>query len=110
MGKSSDAAFNRKYGSRDRMLAIKREPCANCGKTPSENAHCPPRWRGGGTGYKASWKWVVPLCSTCHRIRDEECGSNMSFFARTSLDLTRAAKWFAVNFHPDKIPSSDLDF
>jgi hypothetical protein len=107
----SDAAFNRKYGSRERMLAIKAEPCANCGKRGrSQNAHCPPKGKGGGTGYKASWKWVVPLCDECHRIRDEECGSNTAFFARTSLDLTRAAKWFAENFHPDRIPSRDLDF
>lgn len=106
----SEAQFKRKYGSRARAKAIKREPCANCGATPSVNAHCPPKGRGGGVGYKASWRWVVPLCDACHRVRDEECGSNTAFFARTSLDLTRAAKWFAENYHPDRLPSDDLDF
>ena len=106
----NEAAFRRKYGSRERVKAIQAEPCANCGKKPSVNAHCPPKGAKKGTGFKAGWKWIVPLCDDCHRIRDEECGSNDAFFLKTGLDLTRAAKWFAVNFHPDTIPSHDLDF
>ena len=107
---SSEAAFRRKYGSRGRVKAIQAEPCANCGERPSENAHCPARGQGGGTGFKAGWEWVVPLCRACHALRDETCGSNNAFFNETGVDLDMAAKWFARNFHPDKYPDDELAF
>ena len=108
--KTGSKEWLRKYGSQDRVRFIQRQRCANCQKEPSDNAHCPPKHSGGGMSRKAGWEWIVPLCRDCHRIRDEKCGSNEAFFIETGLDLTRAAKWFAGNFPPDKIPSDDLDF
>lgn len=103
-------AFARKYGTQARVSFIKAEPCANCdARGQSVNAHCPPRGReSGGMGRKASWRWIVPLCDACHKLRDEKTGSNTAFFAKTGLDLTMAAEWYARNHPPEKYPDDQL--
>jgi len=56
------ASFDRAYGSTERVEWVQRQPCVNCGKTPSENAHV----RTGGTSRKADACWIAPLCAVCH--------------------------------------------
>lgn len=57
--------FRRIYGSRARVAVVKRLPCAICLCSPCDNHHT----RNGGTGRKAGWETIVPLCTGpegCH--------------------------------------------
>lgn len=60
--------FRRIYGSKERVEFVKSLPCAACGVVGySENAHvAPPREKG--TGYKAGYEWIAPLCGNRSRI------------------------------------------
>lgn len=102
--------FRRKYGSHGRVRRLKHEPCAVC-KSPmfSVNAHCPPPGESG-TGYKASWEWVVPLCLKCHNLRDELHGSNAAFLDATGVDLGELAKMYAEKFPPEDWPDDGLAY
>lgn len=84
-----DAYIARVYGSRERLLAIKALPCAvpDCEKRPSENHHI----SNGGTGRKADWTEIVPLCSDHHDIYHNECGSPEAFDERFGTDLRALA-------------------
>lgn len=98
--------FRRKYGSERRVKTIQALPCEVCGARPSENAHCPDKGSGSGTrdrgmGRKAGWQTIVPLCRTCHDLRDRKCGSNSAFFAETNVDLRMAAAYFARRIDQD---------
>jgi hypothetical protein len=59
--------FARCYGSKERVEWVKRQPCIDCGATPSDNAHV----EGEGVGRKAHHTRIVPLCRTHHRAYDE---------------------------------------
>ena len=74
--KRSAADFARVYGSRERVRWIKAQPCCVCVAlspffgmvgTPSHNAHT----EAGGTGFKAGYATIVPLCAGHHRRFDE---------------------------------------
>jgi hypothetical protein len=69
------------YGGKKRIEFVKSLPCAACGVVGfSENAHVAPSSEKG-TGYKASAKWIAPLCGFhlhpfgqfigCHALYDE---------------------------------------
>lgn len=106
-----EEAFARKYGSRSRARFIRHEPCANCGaKGCSLNAHCPPPGESGGMGYKPSWKWVVPLCDECHRLRDVVIGGNAGFLSEGGVDLTSLARWYAEHHPPERYPDDQLAY
>jgi len=50
------------YGGKKRIEFVKSLPCAACGVVGfSENAHVAPSSEKG-TGYKAGFEWIVPLC------------------------------------------------
>lgn len=51
--------FARCYHSKARVAFVKSLPCVACGKGPCENAHV----ENGGTGRKADYTLIVPLCS-----------------------------------------------
>lgn len=74
----------RKYFSLERVLFIKQLPCSvpGCKLRPSENAH----GEGGGTGRKAGWESVLPLCSVHHKMLDE--GRGRTWFERNILKAT----------------------
>lgn len=55
-------AFDRTYGSVERVEWVQRQPCWICGTTPSENAHV----KSGGMSRKADAQYIVPLCFTHH--------------------------------------------
>jgi len=59
--------FARIYGSKARVAWIKALGCVICGAVPADNAHTV----GGGTGYKAGYETIVPLCREHHRAYDE---------------------------------------
>lgn len=87
--------FRRIYGSKQRVEFVKSLPCAACHAVGySENAHVAPASEKG-TGYKAGFLWIVPLCGDlpgdygCHTMRDERRGE---FDARfPDFDPVRAA-------------------
>lgn len=77
--KRSKSEFNRIYGSKERVEFVKSLPCAACGVVGySENAHVAPASEKG-TGYKAGWEWIAPLCGDrygllgCHSLFDSGC-------------------------------------
>lgn len=56
-------AYARKYGSKARVEFVRSLPCAACGVVGySENAHVPPKSEAGGTGRKADYRFIAPLC------------------------------------------------
>lgn len=60
--KRKASEFRRCYGSRERVLFVKGLPCSACGGAGySENAHVPPKGEAG-TGYKADYRFIAPLC------------------------------------------------
>ena len=72
--------FARAYGSEDRVTFVKTLPCCACHVVGySENAHVAPPGEKG-TGYKADYRFIVPLCGErpgyaweigCHALHDE---------------------------------------
>jgi len=65
--KRRPSEFARIYGSKARVAWVKALGCVICGAVPSDNAHT----AGGGTGYKAGYETIVPLCREHHRAYDE---------------------------------------
>ena len=60
----SKSEFARIYHSKERVEFIKSLPCCACGiEGFSDNAHVAPPSKKG-TGYKAGYIWIVPLCGT----------------------------------------------
>jgi len=60
--------YSYKYCSRLRVSYVQRQPCCVCGRlptfaSPSHNHHV----IADGTGKKAKYIWVTPLCERCHR-------------------------------------------
>ncbi len=65
MKKRKPSEFARIYGSRERVTWVKSLPCLVAGgacEGPIDNAHT----ATGGTGYKAGYKTIVPLCRYHH--------------------------------------------
>ena len=56
--------FARIYGSKARVRWVKAQPCVSCG-TEDGNAHNH-HTTNGGTGRKADYDTIVPLCPSCH--------------------------------------------
>jgi hypothetical protein len=65
--KRSAAEFTRIYGSKARVAWIKAQPCLVCHRSPCDNAHTVT----GGTGRKAGFETIVPLCRRCHLGYDQ---------------------------------------
>lgn len=97
--------FERCYGSRERVRLIQALPCAGCGQGPSQNAHI----RSGGMGRKAGWQHVVPLCASCHRLRDQHLGSTDAFNRVMGVNLYAVALELAAKIPADG-GSHDLDW
>ena len=98
--KRRQSEFARCYGSRERVRAIKKNPCCNCGRRPSENAHT----EGGGAGRKAGWETVADLCGACHRTAKKSLhnlGSAAAFKREHGTDLIARARWLAENLKPE---------
>lgn len=88
--------FARTYHSEERVLFVRGLPCCACGVVGySENAHVPPKGEAG-TGYKADYRFIAPLCHErtkydeverrefayigCHRFRAERPWAFMAKF------------------------------
>lgn len=56
--------FARIYGSKARVRWVKNQPCVSCGAEDGDahNHHT----QNGGTGRKADYDTIVPLCPSCH--------------------------------------------
>jgi hypothetical protein len=70
------------------LAFVRRLPCTACGQSaPSEAAHvrC---GTDGGTGYKPSDRYTVPLCTTCHA---DQHGGELSFWAALRIDPLNVA-------------------
>lgn len=80
-----EEAFERNFGSKERVEAVSRMGCVVCGAVPCHNAHVTPRGMGGAHGDK---KDVVPLCPTHHREQEE---GTEAFEEKYSVDLTEEA-------------------
>ena len=71
--KRSTKAFAENYGSLERVLWVKAQPCVCCealGETQtgrSENAHT----EIAGAGLKAHYSTIIPLCPTHHTAYDQ---------------------------------------
>jgi hypothetical protein len=76
----------RAYGSEARHAFVKSLPCVVCGRGPCDNAHTS---GDGGASYKASAKYVIPLCRPHHR-EQHDVGAG-TFAIKYSLDLRALA-------------------
>jgi hypothetical protein len=62
--------WKRVYGSEERVLWVRRQPCVFCHEGPCDNAHI----TNGGLGRKADYKYIVPACHRCHTELDHGIG------------------------------------
>jgi hypothetical protein len=64
--KRTSREYVRCYESRERCRWVAQLACSvlNCGAGPCDNAHAP---GDSGAGYKASARYVLPLCRAHHR-------------------------------------------
>ena len=103
--------FRRVYFSVERVEFVKRLPCASCGIVGfSENAHI----EGHGTGYKAGYQRIAPLCGAgvyrtnvvtgkwepsegCHRAYDRHRLPNFPKDKAEAAAIATEAAWLA--FH-----------
>jgi hypothetical protein len=85
--------FRRAFGSKARVEMIRREPCAVCRSTPSENAHVRSRGAGG------TWEDVIPLCPWHHR--EQHTVGLATFAARHQIALETVARWYAEHYPPE---------
>jgi hypothetical protein len=99
--KRKPSEFARIYGSRERVQAIKALRCEACWKYrgPSENAHI----KTGGTGRKADFAFIVPLCRGHHRTDTDSLhnlGSVEAFDAKHGTNLKARAAFLAEFLRP----------
>jgi len=97
--------FARIYGSKERVEWVRRLRCVYCemiygegsyDDAESYNAHT----ENGGTGYKAGYKTIVPLCGSHHSAYDDHRPPLASYFIRQKLKAAAAEiqrKWEAHN-------------
>ena len=77
------AAFAEDFGSPERVTWLQAQPCAVCGRTPSECAHV----RSRGAGGKAAD--ILPLCGAHHH--EQHVIGRRSFEALHKVDLRALA-------------------
>ncbi|WP_104472842.1 DUF968 domain-containing protein [Acinetobacter indicus] len=53
-----------------RLAAIRKLPCIRCGNLNSQAAHSNSAKHGKGRGVKASDRFTIPLCHSCHHRFD----------------------------------------
>ena len=83
--------FPRCYHSKKRVEFVKGLDCIVCSGRPSENAHT----ASGGTGRKADYTTIVPLCRTCHRFQHAQ-GWKLLVGMLVGIDDTdKINKWIA---------------
>lgn len=58
---------DRIYGPAERRAWVTTQKCLMCERVPSENAHT----HSGGTGRKADYFFIIPLCHECHRYQHQ---------------------------------------
>lgn len=78
------AAFAEDFGSPERVTWIQAQPCAVCGRSPSECAHV----RSRGAGGKAAD--ILPLCRTCHSEQHQV--GRETFEATRGVNLAQIAR------------------
>jgi hypothetical protein len=61
--KRSAKETTRIYGPLGRAAFTKEQPCVGCGRLHASDNH---HTQNGGTGRKASYTTIVPLCRKCH--------------------------------------------
>lgn len=90
--------YARKYGSEERVQAIKAMPCCvpGCDSTPCDNAHI----KGGGMGRKSDWTHIANLCRFHHIARDQVLGSNERFQEVYGISLEAVAAQLAASVKP----------
>jgi hypothetical protein len=73
------------YGPPERRAWMTRQSCVICGARPSVNAHV----RTGGTGQKAPYTEIVPMCVQHHNEYDgrTRVGGRKTFLAKYRLTL-----------------------
>lgn len=84
MSRSADD-FRRIYGSPERREWVGNQPCVVCGVRLCVNAHT----RTGGTGRKADYWTIIPLCHWHHA---ESHQGVKTFSAKYNLDLAVEAQ------------------
>ena len=83
------------YGPKARIKLVSRLPCAACGDTdpsiPRENAH----GESGGTGRKADYTTILPLCHRCHHKQHQSgwLAIGMSAEGRSRAAANTEAEW-----------------
>lgn len=75
--------FQRNFGSKNRVLQVKRLPCLICSRLPSDNAHIVSRGAGGTKND------IVPLCRQHHEELDRVGVQN--FEQKYSVNLREQA-------------------
>lgn len=98
--KRAKANHERAYGTGDEIAAVNNDPCAHCGKWPSQMAHL----RNGGMSRKANKQLTLPLCARrdgvdgCHETFDNGKRSFRAAYLAAhgeTMEETAARRWAA---------------
>lgn len=96
--KRRKSEFQRCYGSKARVEAIKALLCYGCHQERAENAHLPSK---SGMSRKGDWDQIVDLGPRCH-ARLHALGGNVEAFDREkNTDLRARAAFLAALLKPD---------
>jgi hypothetical protein len=85
MARSKAEKFAYQFHSAERVEWMNWNPCVICGSTPCDNAHS----TTGGTGNKAHYSKIVPLCRVHHDEYDGRLhkGGKKTFQKKYGVDL-----------------------
>jgi hypothetical protein len=92
----------RRIRDRDHVKSVAKQPCLVCGRRPADAHHL--RFAQSPTlGRKVSDEFTVPLCRGHHR-EVHRCGDEATWWKRTGIDPSAAARVLWLKTHP--LPSA----
>jgi hypothetical protein len=92
----------RRIRDRDHVKSVAKQPCLICGRRPADAHHL--RFaQSPALGRRVSDEFTVPLCRGHHR-EVHRCGDEATWWNRTGIDPTTAARVLWLKTHP--LPST----
>jgi hypothetical protein len=92
----------RRIRDREHVKSVAKQPCLVCGRRPADAHHL--RFaQSSALGRKVSDEFTVPLCRGHHR-EVHRCGDEATWWNRTGIDPTTAARRLWLKTHP--LPST----
>jgi hypothetical protein len=98
----------RRIRDREHVKAVAKQPCLVCGRRPADAHHL--RFaQAAALGRKVSDEFTVPLCRGHHR-EVHRCGDEATWWKKTGVDPTAAARSLWLKSHPLPIPVDETEF